>query len=204
MNEETWNNILEQSLALFSQFGIRNISMDDIAKATGLSKKTIYQYVKDKDELIYKTFEFQLEKSCVITKDIISGHDNALEALIKITQWHADYVKLINPVAILEIQKYHPNVWTLMTKYTHESIIPNILKIITKGIDQGYFRNNMNIEVAAKLHVEKIHIIFNPSIFPHTKYNLHEVYYTAEDLFIRSIVTEKGLKYYIKHYSKNN
>lgn len=204
MNEDIWKNILEQSLQLFSQFGIRNVSMDDIAKVTGISKKTLYQYVNDKDQLIYKTFEYELEKNCQTTTNIINTCENALQTLIKITEWHANRVKSTNPVAILEIQKYHPNVWALMTKYHHEHVIPNIVKILTKGIEQGYFREKINIEIVARLHVEKIRIMFDPNVFPYTKYNLSDVYYTIQDLFIRSIVTVKGLKYYEKHYSKSN
>lgn len=204
MNEETWKNILQQSLQLFSQFGIRNVSMDDIAKVTGLSKKTIYQYIRDKDELIYKTFEFELENGCNATTDIITNYDNALETLIKITEWHANRVKSTNPVAILEIQKYHPDVWALMIKNNQEHVIPNILRIITKGVEQGYFRENMNTQIVARLHVEKIRIMFDPNIFPYTKYNLSEVYHTIQDLFIRSIVTNKGLKYYEKIIQKSN
>lgn len=204
MNEEVWKNILEQSLNLFSQFGTRNVSMDDIAKVTGLSKKTIYQYIKDKDELIYKTFEFELNNACQTTTYIISTHENALETLIKITEWHANRVKCTNPVAILELQKYHPNVWALMTKHHQEHVIPNILNILTKGIEQGYFRENMNTSIVARLHVEKIRMMFDPNVFPYSKYELSEVYYTIQDLFIRSIVTNKGLKYYEKHYSKSN
>jgi AcrR family transcriptional regulator len=204
MNEEIWKNILQQSPQLFSQFGIRNVSMDDIAKVTGLSKKTIYQYIKDKDELIYKTFEYELENGCQATEHITTAHENALETLIKITEWHASRVKSTNPVAILEIQKYHPNVWALMAKHNQEHVIPNILKILTKGIEQGYFREDLNIHIAARLHVEKIRIMFDPNIFPYTKYNLSEVYNTIQDLFIRSIITNKGLKYYEKHYSKSN
>jgi len=204
MNEEIWKNILQQSLQLFSQFGTRNVSMDDIAKVTGLSKKTLYQYVKDKDELIMKTFEYEIENGCYVTDTIISEYDNALETMIKITEWHANRVKSTNPVAILELQKYHPQVWTLMIKNNQEHVIPNILKIITKGIEQGYFREDMNIQIVARLHVEKIRIMFDPNVFPYTKYDLSEVYYTIQDLFIRSIVTEKGLKYYKKHYQKHN
>jgi AcrR family transcriptional regulator len=204
MNEEVWKNILQQSLQLFSQFGTRNVSMDDIAKVTGLSKKTLYQYVKDKDELIMKTFEYEIENGCCATDAIISEYDNALETMIKITEWHANRVKSTNPVAILELQKYHPQVWALMIKNNQEHVIPNILKIITKGIEQGYFREDMNIQIVARLHVEKIRIMFDPNVFPYTKYDLSEVYYTIQDLFIRSIVTEKGLKYYKKHYQKHN
>ncbi len=204
MNEETWKNILQQSLNLFSQFGIRNVSMDDIAKITGLSKKTLYQYIKDKDELIYKTFEFELDCACQTTNHIMNTHENALETLIKITEWHANRVKCTNPVAILELQKYHPNVWVLMTKHHQEHVIPNILNILNKGIEQGYFRENMNISIVARLHVEKIRMMFDPNVFPYSKYELSEVYYTIQDLFIRSIVTNKGLKYYEKHYSKSN
>jgi len=204
MNEEIWKNILQQSLQLFSQFGTRNVSMDDIAKVTGLSKKTLYQYVKDKDELIMKTFEYEIENGCCATDTIISKYDNALETMIKITEWHANRVKSTNPVAILELQKYHPQVWALMIKNNQEHVIPNILKIITKGIEQGYFREDMNIQIVARLHVEKIRIMFDPNVFPYTKYDLSEVYYTIQDLFIRSIVTEKGLKYYKKHYQKHN
>lgn len=204
MNEEVWKNILEQSLQLFSQFGTRNVSMDDIAKVTGLSKKTLYQYVKDKDELIYKTFEYELQKGCEATNYIIDNSENALETLIKITEYHANRVKCTNPVAILEIQKYHPNVWALMTKHHHEHVIPNIIKILTKGIEQGYFREEIHVQITARLHVEKIRIMFDPNVFPYTKYNLSDVYYTIQDLFIRSVVTNKGLKYYEKHYSKSN
>lgn len=203
MNEETWKNILQQSLQLFSQFGIRNVSMDDIAKVTGMSKKTIYQYVKDKDELIQKTFEFELENGCQVTENIIKSHENALETMIKITEWHANRVKYTNPVAILELQKYHPQVWALMAKHHQEHVIPNIVKIINKGIEQGYFRENIHVQIVARLHVEKIRIMFDSNIFPYTQYDLSEVYHTIQDLFIRSIITDKGLKYYEKHYPKN-
>ncbi|MCS7028805.1 MAG: TetR/AcrR family transcriptional regulator [Bacteroidia bacterium] len=201
MNEETWKNILQQSLQLFSQFGIRNISMDDIAKSTGISKKTLYQYVKDKDELILKTFEYELQSAHQITNQIIEQYPNALETLIKITERQANRMKGINPVAVLELQKYHPNVWALMSKYNQEQIIPNVIKILKTGIEQGYFRKELNVQILARLHVEQIRIMFDPSIFSYTEYELSEVYYTIQDLFIRSIVTEKGLKYYEAHYS---
>lgn len=194
MNEEVLQTILRQALTLFSQYGLRNVSMDDIAKQLGMSKKTIYQYVEDKDDLVQKSFSLELSTAREKVENIIENHDNALEAVIQITMMSIKKFKEINPVAIFELQKYFPQVWVLMAKHKEECTFPNVEKVLQKGIEQGYFRKEMNASIVSRLHSETIRIILDPNNFPPEHYNLSETHLEAQDLFIRSIVTQQGLE----------
>src|ERR1035437_7762352 len=144
--------IIEKAGKLFMQFGIRSQTMDDIARELGISKKTLYQYVTDKEDLVQKTFflHFENEKCCI--KTIHDNYVNAIEEMFEISKHVSEHLKVIHPSINYDVKKYHPNAWKIFLEYRNKFIYKTISENMEKGIKEELYRQNLNIPVLTRLY----------------------------------------------------
>jgi AcrR family transcriptional regulator len=196
-------NIEEKIIAgageLFHKYGIRSVSMDDIARHLSISKKTIYQYYKDKDEIVSLALKLHMDQQKTEYNEIFSKGANAIEELARVSKCMRKDFKDMNPSLLFDMQKYHPNAWKLWLDFKNEYIKNQIVENIAKGIEQGYFRKEINPEAMARLRVEQVQMAFDETIFPRDKFNLKELQLLIFDHFLHGIVTEKGKTLFQQH-----
>src|SRR3978361_1963154 len=125
---------------LFLSAGIKSVTMDDIAKHLGMSKKTIYQFFKDKNELVIALVTKKLKEDEDQMEAIISKSANVIEEMINMMKCSEDIFSRINPIVIHDMQKYHPEAWAQFQKFKAEVIVSTLEELLTKGIKQGYIR----------------------------------------------------------------
>lgn len=198
---ETRETILETANRLFLQYGIRSITMDDIAKELSISKKTIYQYFSDKDEVVELSMQHYMEQQKVIFEEMQQKATNTLEELYYISQHIKTGFQNISMSALFDIQKHYPKVWQMFLVYKEEVFKKTMTDTINRGIQEGYFRSDVEPELMALLRFEQIQMCFNPSIFPKDKYNFSEMQTHFLMHFIHGMLTDKGrelLKTYFK------
>lgn len=198
------HKILKGAEELFMRYGIRSVSMDNIASHLGVSKKTLYQYFKDKDEMVYSVSEAHLLGDRQQFEEIASLAKNSVEELVLLSKCLRENIGQINPSMVFDLQKYHQQAWDLWLDYKDKFIRVSVESTLRRGIEEGYFRPEINPEILATLRLETIQISFNPFIFTKEKYSLQEVQLQIFEHFVHGLFTDKGKKLYEKYKKKNS
>lgn len=199
---EKKDHIITQAFDLFMKYGIKSVTMDDIAKHLGMSKKTLYQYFSNKDALVNAILDKHLENDKCYIQSLENSKGNAIDDLIHIASMVIDTLKKIHPSIHYDLEKYHPLAWKKFGEHKKKFIYKNILANIYKGINEGLFRNDINPEILALLYVSKADVVFDPFVFPPEKFAFNHVYIEMLKQHIRGMATPKGLKYLDKKIKK--
>ncbi|MCS6794750.1 MAG: TetR/AcrR family transcriptional regulator [Raineya sp.] len=190
---ENRERILTKAEELFMRYGIRSITMDDIARELAISKKTIYQYFQDKDTLVEQVaeryFHQDVEQVCKISEQA----ENAIDEVILMSQHLKNRLKGVNPSVFFDLQRYHPKTWAMWQTHKHNFIIAQVRKNLEQGIAEGLYRQDLNVEALAILRVTEVEMAFDIQLFPPAKFDLVSLQMTFLEHFIRGIVTQKGL-----------
>lgn len=189
---------------LFLQAGIRSVTMDDIARHLGMSKKTIYQFFKDKDELVMALVKKKLKEDEDQMNAIISQSENVIEQMINMMKCSEEIFSRINPIVIHDMQKYYPNAWKQFQNFKAEVLIHKMEQLLTKGINQGYIRPEIDVKIIARMHVNLVEMGFNNLIFPIAEFNIWKVQKQFLEHFNYGICTLKGVKLLNQHKNISN
>jgi AcrR family transcriptional regulator len=199
----TKEKILKGAVELFMRYGVRSISMDDIARHLSVSKKTLYQHFEDKDELVTLASESQIEMSKKQYDQLTVDSKNAIDELAKISVCLRKDMTEMNPSLLFDLQKYHPKAWAVWLDHKNNFIRESVVRNIRQGIAEGNYREEINPDVVAAIRIEQIPVAFDTKIFPSDKFNLAEVQMQIFDHFVYGICTEKGKKLYQKYKELN-
>lgn len=193
---EIKDRIIAKARELFFRYGVKSVTMDDIASDLGISKKTIYQHFEDKDDIVHQMMQIEMANDKCEWEDLEKVTKNVIEKSVKSMDFFKQAFTEINPSAFFDIKKYHPKTWELFQEHKQNFILASIIKDLKEGIEEGYFRPEINVEILAKMRLEQIEIAFDPHLFPANKFSVVEVEVTMLDHFFRGIMTERGLKVY--------
>jgi TetR/AcrR family transcriptional regulator, cholesterol catabolism regulator len=186
--------ILTEADDLFCKFGVKRITMDDIARQTGMSKKTIYQHFKDKNELVYVLIQRMLDGQMCVMDSNCAKAANAVEEVFLVVTHLQQMLSKMNPMIFYDLQKYHPEVWSLFKNFRYSYMKDCIMKNLTWGMEEGYFRPGLNKEIIAVLRLEQVDMIFNQIVFPPGKYMILEVLTEITEHYLYGLCTIKGHK----------
>ena len=179
---------------LFLMGGIRSVTMDDIARHVGMSKKTIYQYFKDKNELVIALIKKKLKEDEDQMAAIISNSGDVIEEMINMMRCSSEIFSRINPIVIHDMQKYHPDAWKHFQRFKSEVLINTLEQLLTKGIAQGYLRPDIDVRIIARMRVNQVELGFNSTIFPIAEFSTWKVQTQFLEHFNYGICTLKGYR----------
>lgn len=191
---EPRERILEAAQELFFKFGIKSVTMDDIAKHLGMSKKTIYQFYRDKDEIVLSLSQEDLKRHQDIIDNVVSNSKDAVHEIILMMDYVSDSFKKMNPNLLYDLQKYYPKAWQTFLSFKEKKMMEVVETNFAKGIEQGLYRADINSKILARLRIEQVEMAMNPVIFPPDKYDLSQVQVVLLDHFLYGILTLKGHK----------
>ncbi len=191
---EPKESILKGALEMFLRYGIKSITMDDISRALSVSKKTIYLYYEDKDALVSSAVKNFTDLQKDIFAKIRDESKNALEELIKCSDYMRSNVCNINPALLYDVKKYHPKAWSIYLDYRRESVEKTIEETLIRGINEGFFRTNINTKILARLRIETVEMGFNTEVFPISEFETPKVQIEFFEQFTFGICTIKGHK----------
>ncbi|MCG8309485.1 MAG: TetR/AcrR family transcriptional regulator [Cytophagales bacterium] len=197
-------NIISESIQLFMKYGLRSVTMDDIARHMGISKKTIYQHFKDKEDIIIQTSETLFKAEVKIMEDIEKESENAVDHLYKQTLWLRERIKNTSTTALYDMKKYYHNAWSKYKCYKHEVIYNSVIRNLNRGIKEGLFRAGINPEILALIRIGQIELSFDKNVFPENKFTLVEIHEQLFEHFTHGILSEKGLELFKSYKKKNN
>jgi TetR/AcrR family transcriptional regulator, cholesterol catabolism regulator len=195
--------ILNGAGELFVKYGVRSISMDDIARHLSVSKKTLYQHFADKEDLVTQASEAHISYSKTQYQNLSTKAENAIDELAKISIYMRKEMVNMNPALLFDLKKYHPNAWAAWLDHKNKFIRESVVRNIEQGIQEGYFRPDINPDVMAAIRIEQISIAFDDRIFPHDKFSLTEVQLQIFDHFVYGLCTEKGKQLYLNYKEAN-
>lgn len=168
--------------------------MDDISRKLGMSKKTIYQYVDNKDELVKEVISRFLLAEHEIIQNIIEESSDAIDEYLSLSRHFLNTVKKMKPTISFDLQKYYPESWQIIEQ-SHFSFLRAIIhKNIYNGIKEKLYRENVNADIISKLYISKNHAIADENLFPVDQYPRHELLIEFVRYHICGIASEKGLK----------
>jgi len=179
---------------LFLKAGIKSVTMDDIAKHLGMSKKTIYQFFKDKNELVVALVKKKLQDDEDQMCDIIKQSGNVIEKMINMMKCSEEIFSRINPIVIHDLQKYHSDAWRQFQNFKSDVVMRTLQDLLTLGIEQGYIRPDIDVKIMARMRVAQVELGFNTSVFPVAEFNTWKVQQQFLEHFNYGICTLKGYK----------
>ncbi|WP_259069521.1 TetR/AcrR family transcriptional regulator [Mucilaginibacter sp. X4EP1] len=186
--------IIQGGEELFLTAGIKSVTMDDIARHLGMSKKTIYQFFKDKNELVIALTEKKLKEDEEQMADIISKSNNVIEEMINMMKCSEEIFSRINPIVIHDMQKYHPDAWKQFQNFKSSVMVHTLEELLTKGIKQGYIRPDIDVKIIARMRMNQVELGFNSTVFPVAEFNTWTVQQQFNEHFNYGICTLKGYK----------
>jgi len=198
---EAKERILAKAHDLFNRFGFRRVTMDEIATKTGMSKKTIYQWFATKDEIVDAVVVALLNKSVSSCECSSTSAENAVHEIFSNIDMIQDLMGEMNPVVLEDLEKYYPSVFEKFFRHKYDYIFKKLKRNLQKGIAEGLYREELNVDVISKFRIETMFIPFNQAIFPYGKYNLAEVEIETLEHFLYGISTVEGQKL-IKKYKQ--
>ena len=188
------NRILFKARDLMTRHGVKHVTMDDIAAQLGISKKTIYQFYKDKDALVMAVVNFELEEQALKCQRTQDNADNAVHEMFMILEDIQQMFKSMNPTTMNELAKYYPDAFlriqTHKDVFMHKIIKTNMIK----GIEQGLYRKEIDPEILAIYRLETSFVPFNAQIYPFSKFDIGKVTLQIIENFIYGVMSIKGIE----------
>ena len=192
---DQFNRIIESALNLFMREGVKTVNMDDISSFMGISKKTLYQYVNNKADLVEKAFRLYQSRILGMISNIQEKNENAIDELFEIDEKLCLMLKNRPPRLINNLKKYYPNVWEILDEIKKKHLFTCITENMDRGKEQGLYRNEANSNIIAKLMMNTVDALVDDATFPLTQYDFKSLLKENRIYHIRGIATDKGIKY---------
>jgi AcrR family transcriptional regulator len=191
---DTGIRIREKAHDLFMQFGLRSVSMDDIATGLGMSKKTIYQYYADKDELIVAVIQEEIQRTQTTCEHDRLSASNAVHEIFLAMDMVVEMFGSMNPSLLFDMQKYHPRAFAQFQKHKNDYIYGVIRENMKRGIAEELYRPDMNIDILTRYRLETMMLPFHPDFYNKSKFTLVEVEEEFIIHFLFGMASPKGYK----------
>jgi len=192
--DEKHGNFLLRVYELYNRFGIKSVTMDDVARELGISKKTLYECIEDKSELVKHVMQMVYRYHGEKLQEIIARGANAIDELFEVNRYMTQMIKEQNPTLGYDLQKYYPELQKELMeeqrRRMHEAIRTNLIK----GIEEGLYRKELNIEILSRLHMTRMEYRYRNDGYGLFEMDSHAV---MQEIFIyhmHGIANEKGIK----------
>lgn len=189
---------------LFMRLGIKSLTMDEIARQLGVSKKTLYKYASDKKELVTKAVRLAIDEEECVLSEMHKAEGSAIDKIFAINIMISEKLQSIQPAVIFDMQKYYPEAWAIMEEHKCVFIHNQIKENLEEGIKQGLYRKNMDPELVARIYVTLINSIFDSPIYPSSNHSFKEMHTEVVRYHLRGITNEKGAEYMQQLFNNTN
>ena len=196
---EIKQKILTKAEEMYMRYGIKSVTMDDIAKELGISKKTLYQYVDNKTDLIEKVIQEHVRVEVEEIEKIIEESSDPIQEMLNIAQYVTQQMKNLSPTTVYDLKKYHKDCWKLMESLHQHHVYKSIKNNIERGIEQGIYRANISPDVISRLYIGSIYLIVDENLFPSRVYPRPSLIHEYITYHILGIASDEGLKLYQKY-----
>jgi TetR/AcrR family transcriptional regulator, cholesterol catabolism regulator len=193
---ETKTAILQRTEILFFKYGIKSVTMDDIARELGISKKTLYQFFEDKKDLLTHVLKAAQDRDMAnIAHSFTHSHDAIDENLKMAKHIVAELTKLMSAQSVMyDLKKYYHDLWTHFEANMNDNVYNSTLQNLERGKKEGLYRTEVDSDMIAKLYVSKMMCFVDEEMFPAKNYDKVKLFTQYLVYHIRGVATNKGLK----------
>ena len=196
--------ILDKASQLFTRYGVKSMTMDEIARQMGISKKTLYLYVDNKKDLVKKVMLRQIENQQCDLMDVSGDDTNAIDNLMEMTKVVSIQMKDLHPSIMFDLKKYHPEAFNLLQEHKSTFVYKNIKNNLIKGIASGLYRDNLNPELVTRLYLSMVNSIMDSENFDSKEYSYATLHAEMMRYHIRGIASAKGREYLKQKFNQDN
>ena len=189
---ELKDRILRIAQQLFMRNGIRSVSMDDIAAELAVSKKTLYKWYENKDQLVYAMMEQHLDASRNDCAQVQQQASSAIDELFRMMSWMKQQFAEVHPSIFYDMQKFHPATWQLWMVHKQQYILTQIMDNLHRGVAEGLYRADLDADVLARLRLAQIELAFDAAVFPPQQFDLQRLQHIILEHFMLGVATLKG------------
>jgi TetR/AcrR family transcriptional regulator, cholesterol catabolism regulator len=191
---EPQERIVNKAHELFMRYGIRSISMDEVANHLGISKKTIYQFYTDKDALVEGVIDIEISTSQLECTQHRQKSENPIQEVFMAVDMMLEVLSKINPTVLYDLEKYHPAAFKKHTEFKNKFLYAIIKENLDWGKAEGLYREEIKPDFLARFRLASMFLIFNQDLFPLGKYSLGTAITEMTDNFLYGLATAKGQK----------
>ena len=199
---ENKDRILEKAHDLFMQYGIRSITMDEIAAQLGISKKTIYQFFTDKDAMVEAVVNEVINRNEEDCRGFSLTAENAVHEIFVAMDFTQEMMKAMNPQIMYDLEKHHPAAFKRLKQYKYQFLFSTIKENLERGAREEIYRTDLNIDLTTRHRIESAFMPFNQEAFPQNKYPMNQTCQELAILFLHSICNPKGKKLIEKYLNE--
>jgi TetR/AcrR family transcriptional regulator, cholesterol catabolism regulator len=188
------DRIVEEAAKLFKAFGIKSVTMDQLAGQLGISKRTIYEVFSDKDELLTSVLGLIADRQRAMVARVLEGSESAIHAIFKLLESSRDHYQDMSPAFQSDLKKYHFQV--LMSK-TVNNEMPDYrvhIKLIERGIQERLFRNDINPDIVNRTLYSLGRSVMDFELYPLEEFSRKEIIKNVFINYLRGVSTEEGLE----------
>ncbi len=202
MFSEQQDKWLKRVQDLFLRLGIKSITMDDVARELGISKKTLYTFVNSKDDLVYKVLEMHIEQEKRDCEIMYSKAKNAIEEMFFVIESNSQQMEQMKANIVYDLQKYHREAWELMHEFQQGFLYQVVKANLQRGVSEGLYRNDFDVDIVTRLHIAASFQLFDETIFPQNTFKRDVIFKEYLMHYLHGILSEKGRKFIQKHAEK--
>lgn len=188
--------ILEGCEAAFRRLGVRAVSMDDLARQLGVSKKTLYRYSKDKSDLVLQVFDHMCSRQVGMIQALSESGENAIEAVVQVMAYMQSELRDLHPGMLFDLQKYHPASMQRLERHKMESVQGYLLRNIERGQREGFYRKDFDAHLICRLYMSMVQTMTDPATIEEFGRPLSELQEELHLYHLRGIATADGLTYF--------
>lgn len=196
--DDQLRDIIIRVRELALKYGIKDISLAQITERLNIPDGVMQMYFKSENELVEKVLEFERDSFKTIFDDYNFTDVNAIDILLTVSKEVATRFISLTPSISVDLKKYYPEIYQRHFELRIEFIFEKIKINIEKGIRQGMYRDDLSIELIARLYISRLIDLHNPDFFPPDKFSFATLFEVMFENFIRGISNEEGIKYYKK------
>lgn len=189
-------NLLKTVLKMFTKYGIKSVSMDDIARELGISKKTLYTFVKDKNELVEKAIDFQCKERLQLMKSLNLESLPALQEVIEVSKIIDKTIGEFNPAFQYDLAKYFSPIYKKMMQINREAMSQSMLQNFKKGKQEGFYRPEIKEDLLVKMHISNVENLAEIQFYNSAEWTPDEIQQELFSYHMHAILTPLGLEEY--------
>ena len=193
-----WTERVEK---LFLRFGVKSITMDDVAAELGISKKTLYQFVTSKDELVDKVLEHHISREKGKCMSMISTAPNAIEEILLIMDSNSQELAQIKSNLVNDLRKYHHAAWGKIQRFQFDFVFTIIRDNLVRGRKERFYRDDFDVDIVARLHLSTAFLLFDDSVFPDDQFSKLTLFNEFMMHYLYGILSPEGVDYLKKKRS---
>lgn len=185
---------MDKATKMVNSYGIRSLSMDDVANACGVSKRTVYTYFQNKSDLIDQVVTKKINSFRGKLEDISTASDNAIIELDRFFKVYKESISSYSPTFLWEFKRHNLDFFAKVAEVNHNIILPFVLRNIERGQHEGLYKKDLDKEKLTPSVLDMLGYIFTGDAIPNTE-NIESTLDFFGKLLMYRLVTVEGLHY---------